>query len=186
MWWSYLLNVFMGILILITMLFCIGDLNDAVTSPTPYLSLFNNTGSVGVAMTLMIILFLLILSGNVTALATTSREAWAFSRDQGFPFSKWISRVSPLQILQRVERRTDGSLNNIDELQAQRPRQRGLPHLRRLRCHLPHKPRINNSLQHCRLPDPARSSLNIHDLHRLRPAQAYPKTRIASSPMEPR
>lgn len=94
MWWSYLLNVFMGIVILITMLFCIGDLNDAINSPAPYLSLFNNTGSVGVAMTLTVILFLLIFSGNVTALATTSREAWAFSRDQGFPFSQWISRVS--------------------------------------------------------------------------------------------
>lgn len=94
MWWSYLLNVFMGIIILITMLFCIGDLDDAINSPAPYLSLFNNTGSVGVAMTLTVILFLLIFSGNVTALATTSREAWAFSRDQGFPFSKWISRMN--------------------------------------------------------------------------------------------
>lgn len=96
MWWSYLLNVSMGIAILITMLFCIGDLDDAINSPAPYLSLFNNTGSHGVTMALTVILFLLVFSGNVTALATTSREAWAFSRDQGFPFSKWISRVSPL------------------------------------------------------------------------------------------
>ena len=93
MWWSYLINVLMGIIILITMLFCIGDLNDAINSPAPYLNLFNNTGSVGMAMTLAIILFLLIFSGNITALATTSREAWAFSRDRGFPFSRWISRV---------------------------------------------------------------------------------------------
>ena len=93
MWWSYLINVLMGIIILITMLFCIGDLNDAINSPAPYLNLFNNTGSVGVAMTLVIILFLLIFSGNITALATTSREAWAFSRDRGFPFFRWISRV---------------------------------------------------------------------------------------------
>ena len=95
MWWSYLLNVSMGITMLITMLFCIGDLNDAIDSPAPYLKLFNNTGSLGVATTLTVILFLLVFSGNVTALATTSREAWAFSRDQGFPFSKWISRVIP-------------------------------------------------------------------------------------------
>lgn len=84
----------MGIAVLITMLFCIGDLDDAISSPTPYLALFNNTGSRGVTMALTVILFLLVFSGNVTALATTSREAWAFSRDQGFPFSKWISRVS--------------------------------------------------------------------------------------------
>ena len=103
MWWSYVLNVFMGTVILITMLFCIGDLNDAISSPAPYLSLFNNTGSVGVSMTLTVILFLLILSGNITALATASRETWAFSRDQGFPFSKWISRVSLLCTVQRTE-----------------------------------------------------------------------------------
>lgn len=94
MWWSYLLNVSMGITMLITMLFCIGDLNDAIDSPAPYLNLFNNTGSLGMATTLTVILFLLVFSGNVTALATTSRETWAFSRDQGFPFSKWISRVN--------------------------------------------------------------------------------------------
>ena len=93
MWWSYLLNAFMGFIILITMLFCIGDLNDAINAPAPYLSLFNNTGSVGVATTLTIILFVLIFSGNITSLATTSREAWAFSRDRGFPYSRWISRV---------------------------------------------------------------------------------------------
>ena len=104
MWWSYLLNVSMGIVILITMLFCIGDLDDAINSPAPYLSLFNNTGSVAVAMTLTIILLLLVFSGNVTALATTSREAWAFSRDRGFPFSRWISRVS---LLRKVQRCTD-------------------------------------------------------------------------------
>ena len=93
MWWSYVLNVSMGIAILITMLFCIGDLNDAINSPAPYLSLFNNTGSLRVAMMLTVVIFLLIFVGTFTALATTAREAWAFSRDQGFPFSKWISQV---------------------------------------------------------------------------------------------
>ena len=100
----------MGVIMLITMLFCIGDLNDAINSPARYLNLFNNTGSVGVSMTLTVILFLLIYSGNVTALATTSRKAWAFSRDRGFPFSKWISRVSPLQNGQRTKEWADSTL----------------------------------------------------------------------------
>jgi amino acid transporter len=96
MWWSYLLNIFMAIIVLVTMLFCIGDLGTMITSPAPYLDLFNNTGSVGVALLLLIILFLLIFLAAITALATTSRETWAFSRDKGFPFSSWISRVSHL------------------------------------------------------------------------------------------
>ena len=94
MWWSYVLNAAMGIVILITMLFCIGDLNTAIGSTAPYLVLFKNTGSVGVALMLSVLIFLLIFSGNVTALATTSREMWAFSRDHGFPCSRWISKVS--------------------------------------------------------------------------------------------
>ena len=89
------MNVVMGIAMLVTMLFCIGDFNAAIGSSAPYLILFQNTGSNAWAYALMIILFFLIFLGNITALATTSREVWAFSRDKGFPFSRWISRVSP-------------------------------------------------------------------------------------------
>lgn len=40
------------------------------------------------------IVFLLIYSGNVTALATGSREMWAFARDRGLPFSGWIGKMN--------------------------------------------------------------------------------------------
>jgi choline transport protein len=91
---SYVLNVGLGIAMLITMLFCIGSLDSVLSSPAPYLQLFNNTGKTSISLLLNIILFLLIFSGNITALATCSREVWAFARDKGFPFSKWISHVS--------------------------------------------------------------------------------------------
>src|SRR5271170_5726030 len=94
MWWSYIGNVILGVIMLITMLFCIGPLDGAIATTTPYLTLFTNTNSTGVALALTIIVFFLIYSGNITALATASREVWAFSRDKGFPFSRWISRVS--------------------------------------------------------------------------------------------
>ncbi|KAI6711001.1 hypothetical protein JHW43_006502 [Diplocarpon mali] len=93
MWWSYVLNVAMGISILIVMLFCIGPLESVLDAQSPYLALFKNTGSNAMAFSLLIILFILISLGNITALATTSREMWAFSRDKGFPFSRWISRM---------------------------------------------------------------------------------------------
>jgi choline transport protein len=94
MWWSYLGNVSLGTIMLITMLFCIGDLDDAIDSDAPYLILFTNTGSTPVALLLSVVLFILIFAGNISALATVSRELWAFSRDKGFPFSKRISHVS--------------------------------------------------------------------------------------------
>jgi len=93
MWWSFLLNVFMGVAMLITMLFCIGSLDDAMNAEVPYLQLFINTGSNALALALTIILLILIFSGNITALATTSREVFAFSRDKGFPFSSWLSKM---------------------------------------------------------------------------------------------
>lgn len=94
MWWSYVINVFLGIIMLITMLFGIGSLEATLEADAPYLYLFNNTGSTGVALFLTIVLLLLIFAGNITTLATVSRELWAFSRDKGFPFSSWISHVS--------------------------------------------------------------------------------------------
>lgn len=90
------MNVVMGVVMLIVMLFCIGPLDVVLESNVPYLVLFKNTGSNALAFVLMILLFLLISLGNITALAATSREVWAFSRDKGFPFSKWISKVSLL------------------------------------------------------------------------------------------
>lgn len=94
MWWSYILNLTMGISMLVVMLFCIGPLDGVLEAQSPYLALFKNTGSDATATALLVILFLLISLGNITALATTSREMWAFSRDKGFPFSRWISEMN--------------------------------------------------------------------------------------------
>lgn len=78
MWWSFIMNVAMGIVMLITMLFCIGTLDEALNAEVSYLQLFINTGSNAVALVLTILLLLLVFSGNITAMATTSREVFAF------------------------------------------------------------------------------------------------------------
>lgn len=87
------MNVTLGFIMLITMLFCMGSLEDALAAEVPYLQLFRNTGSTSMALALTIILLILISAGNITTLATTSREVFAFSRDRGFPFSAWLSRI---------------------------------------------------------------------------------------------
>ncbi|CAK3901051.1 amino-acid permease [Lecanosticta acicola] len=93
MWWSYLGNVGLGIVMLITMLFCIGPLDGVLKSDAPYLLLFNNTGKPGLSIALNVILFLLIYAGNITALTTCAREVFAFARDRGLPFSKTMSKM---------------------------------------------------------------------------------------------
>lgn len=94
MWWSYVSNSAMAFVMLITMLYTVGPLDSILDTDLPYLNLFSNTGSTGVALFLAVVLLVLIFSGNVTAVATTSREVWAFARDKGFPFSAWIAHVS--------------------------------------------------------------------------------------------
>lgn len=94
MWWSYIINAILGIVALLVMLFCIGTLEEATSVEVPYLQLFLNTGSQPIAYVLLIILFLLIFSGNITTLATASREVFAFSRDKGLPGSRFWSKMN--------------------------------------------------------------------------------------------
>jgi choline transport protein len=79
---------------LITLLFTVGSLDDAINASAPFQNAFTNTGSEGVNIFLTLVLFLLILSGNITAVTTTSRETWAFARDAGLPFSRFMAKVS--------------------------------------------------------------------------------------------
>ncbi|KAI5363879.1 putative amino acid/polyamine transporter I [Septoria linicola] len=93
--WSYVGNVFLGICMLVTMLFCLGPLEGVLEANIPYLLLFNNTGSPTLSIILNVILFLLIYMGNITALATCAREVFAFARDKGLPFSSFQSKMDP-------------------------------------------------------------------------------------------
>lgn len=93
MFWSYAGNIFFGFIMLIAMLFCIGPLDDVLETGVPYLLLFNNTGSSPLSLFLNIVLLLLVYAGNITSLATCAREMFAFSRDQGLPFSSWLAKM---------------------------------------------------------------------------------------------
>ena len=79
---------------MITMLFTVGSLDDAKNASSPFQNSFTNTGSTAVNVILTVILALLIGAANITSLATTSREVWAFARDGGTPGHRWISRAS--------------------------------------------------------------------------------------------
>lgn len=91
--WSFVGNVVFGFFMLIAMLFCIGPLDAVLNADVPYSILFNNTGSKPFALFLNILLLLLVYAGNITALATCAREMFAFSRDNGLPFSPWLGKM---------------------------------------------------------------------------------------------
>jgi Amino acid permease len=190
MWWSYLGNAVMGTIMLITMLFCIGDLDNAIDSDAPFLVLFTNTGSTPVALMLSVVLFLLIFAGNITTLAATSRELWAFSRDRGFPFSRWISKVSSNGISRRFIHLACVMLTTndpaLDEPQMEHPLQLGLPCLLHRRPFLPDQSRFQFRFRSRRLPYASCSALYLYALDRLRAAQTDLGRGTTSSTVESR
>ncbi|KAL9091371.1 MAG: hypothetical protein Q9159_001455 [Coniocarpon cinnabarinum] len=93
--WSFVLNTLMGFGMMIAMCFCIGSLDDAINADEPFVNAFlNGTGSPAAATGLTFILLLILGCSNVTCIATESRQMWAFARDNGMPFSRWIAKVS--------------------------------------------------------------------------------------------
>ena len=84
--------------IMITILFCLGPLQDALDTPTgyPIIQVFYvATKSKAAATALM---SLTIFSGIVSlfnGLASTTRLTWTFAKENGLPFSSFFSFVRP-------------------------------------------------------------------------------------------
>lgn len=97
MFWSYALNGLLGVIMLITYLFCITDLSAALNDPSTYpvLWVFQNTLARGGVNALAIIVLIMVFAGTVSFNISTSRQTWSFARDNGLPFSKWLSHVEP-------------------------------------------------------------------------------------------
>lgn len=77
--------------------FCIGDVEAALESETgyPFIYVFQNaTKSIGGTTGFVSIVLILLVMITISALASSSRQMFAFARDDGLPFSRWIGTVS--------------------------------------------------------------------------------------------
>ncbi|KAF2088439.1 amino acid transporter-like protein [Saccharata proteae CBS 121410] len=95
---SVMLNGILGWAMVIAVLFCIGNLEAALNTPTgyPIIEIFlQATGSVGGAVGLTLILVLAAIFSITGIVTTASRMMWAFAREKGLPFSSFLSRVHP-------------------------------------------------------------------------------------------
>ncbi|EEA25329.1 GABA permease, putative [Talaromyces marneffei ATCC 18224] len=95
---SVVLNGVLGFAMLLASLFCLGNLDDAIASPTgyPFMAIFlQATGSVAGATTMASIVGVMAICATTGMLATASRMFWAFSRDRGVPGWRLWSQVSP-------------------------------------------------------------------------------------------
>ena len=96
--WTAAVNSSLGFLMLVTFCFCLGDVESAINSPTgqPHIQImYNATQSISGATALASITTIMAVFGCVNNVATCSRQLFAFARDQGVPYSAFLSHVRP-------------------------------------------------------------------------------------------
>lgn len=96
---SFMINAALAFVMTVTFCFCLRDYSHALDSPAgawglPFIQVFvDATDSVAAGTTLIAALTSLQVLGIVNWMASNARQIFAFARDEGFPFSRWIARV---------------------------------------------------------------------------------------------
>jgi len=96
--WSVYLNAAMGLVMAVTMCFCLGDLSEIVNAATgyPFIQVFYNaTQSYAATNIIVTIMIITLCACAISEVATSSRQLWSFARDKGIPFADWFAYVSP-------------------------------------------------------------------------------------------
>ena len=92
------IGAFTGLVFLISICFCIGDITSTAESTTgvPLIQIFyDSTGSVVGTCFLSSLIVVIVLVCSNALLAEASRSLFAFARDHGLPFSSIIAKVEP-------------------------------------------------------------------------------------------
>lgn len=92
-----IINGFIGFAMMITTLYCLGDVNSVLEGKTgfPFIQIFfNSAGSAGGAVGMGVVVLILTWMCAMGITTTASRMTWAFARDKGMPFSNILSKVN--------------------------------------------------------------------------------------------
>lgn len=84
--WAVAFNAVLLIVVGITFIFCIGDLDSVLNTPTgqPMIQVFYNaTQSVAGTSIMVAVIIIVFMSACVGQVATASRQMWSFARDKG-------------------------------------------------------------------------------------------------------
>ena len=95
--WFFILNIPFTFGTVISYLFCMPSVTDALADPTgfPFIYVFQQaTDSVRGTTGMTVVILLLITMITISAMASTSRQTFAFARDGGLPFGTWLGQVS--------------------------------------------------------------------------------------------
>lgn len=85
----------MGFIMLITYLFAMPSVEDAINDVTgfPMMYVFQQAMPVEGVIVITVFMMVLLMAGNISYQASTARQTFAFARDNGLPFSAWIGKV---------------------------------------------------------------------------------------------
>ena len=78
---------------LLVFLFAATDLTAATTVAFPFVWVLQNSLSTAGAMAITALMFILVVMIETSCYASTSRQTFAFARDDGLPFSTWMKKV---------------------------------------------------------------------------------------------
>lgn len=94
--WSYIGNGLMAIVLLVTYLFSLDSIDNALEDPTgyPFIYVFKSAVSTRGVNALTVLILILIIASNISFNASTARQTFAFARDKGLPFSTWLGHVN--------------------------------------------------------------------------------------------
>lgn len=95
---SMIMNGLIGLVMMLTVLFCLGDVDKVLATDTgfPFIQIFYDSVNNIAGATVMVIVVLIPTWACATGITTTaSRMTWSFARDRGTPFSSFVSRVDP-------------------------------------------------------------------------------------------
>jgi amino acid transporter len=90
------MNGLTGFAMLVTILYCIGDINLALSTPAgyPFIDFFTQaTRSVAGGTAISSLIVTMFAFCTISSLATASRQLWAFSRDNAVPNAHFLSYV---------------------------------------------------------------------------------------------
>jgi amino acid transporter len=96
--WGTAINGVLSFCYVIAILYCMGDYEEALTSPTGYPIItiaYQATGSKAATYVLMAMGMLPGWIALFNGLASVTRLTWAFARDNGLPFSDFFVKVDP-------------------------------------------------------------------------------------------
>ncbi|KAJ5577917.1 uncharacterized protein N7459_006881 [Penicillium hispanicum] len=91
------INSALGFSMMLTVLFCLGDVKSVLGSATgfPFIQIFyDSTASYAGASFMTAVIMVLTMACSTGITATASRMTWSFARDQGLPFSRFLKSVN--------------------------------------------------------------------------------------------